>query len=159
MWGLEVRDIDLKNKVVIFRPNRWRQLKRSWSKRTVPLWPDLRNVLREYIGSRREGLLFPTRDGNMIRDIRSRLSAAAAMAKIDKHVTPNTFRHTFTASRLQTTDNGMPVSVWQVACELGHRDTKLIESTYGHLLKVRDRSTVVEYREAKVLQHRAARRA
>ena len=82
----------------------------------------------------------------MIRDIRSRLGAATAMAKIDKDVTPNTFRHTFTASRLQTTDNGMPV---QVACELGHRDTKLIESTYGHLLKVRDQPMVVEYREAR----------
>ena len=95
----------------------------------------------------------------MIRDFRSRLDAAVREAQIEKRVTPKTFRHTYTATRLQTTDNGMPVSIWQVACELGHRDTNLIERTYGHLLDVRDRDSVVEYREAKVLLHQRSRSA
>ncbi len=126
--GLEVEDIDFERGVVIFRRNQWRDLKRRWSRRTVPLWPD-------------------------------RLDTAVRKAKIEKRVTPKTFRHTYTAVRLQTTDNGKPVSVWQVACELGHGDTNLIERTYGHLLGVRDRSTVVRYGEAKVLPHRRTRPA
>ena len=157
--GLQVEDIDFDRGFVIFRPNQWRELKRRWSKRTVPLWPDLRSILRAYVADREEGLLFPSRDGRMIRDFRNRLDAAIKTAKISKRVTPKTFRHTYTATRLQTTDNGKPVSVWQVACELGHRDTNLIESTYGYLLNGRDRGTVVRYREAKVLPHQRSRSA
>lgn len=157
--GLEIEDIDFERGVVLFRKNQWRQLKRAWSKRTVPLWPALHAALGAYIGDRREGLLFPARDGKMIRDFRSRLDAAVRDAQIEKRVTPKTFRHTYTATRLQTTDNGMPVSIWHVACELGHRDTNLIERTYGHLLGVRDRDSVVEYREAKVLLHQRSRSA
>ena len=71
-------------------------------------------------------------------------------------MTPRTFRHSYTATRLQTTDNGKPVSVWQVASELGHRHIDLIESSYGHLLNTRDRASVVAYREAKVLNHQKA---
>ena len=36
--------------------------------------------------------------------------------------------------------------------ELGHRSIGLIESTYGHLLDVRHRSSVVEYRVAEVVR-------
>ena len=153
-----MQDIDFRHGVVWFRPNEWRRLKRPWSKRSVPLWPDLRNNLRVYIGDRSRGLLFPARNGKMTCDFRNRLEAAVQEAKINKRVTPKTFRHTYTAMRLQTTDNGKPVSVWQVACELGHRDTNLIERTYGHLLNTRDRASVVEYREAEVmpLRERAA---
>ncbi len=48
--------------------------------------------------------------------------------------------------RLQTTDNGAPVSLWTVKEELGHRSVGQIEQTYGHLLKRPDRSEVIEYR-------------
>ncbi len=36
--------------------------------------------------------------------------------------------------------------------ELGHRSISLIETTYGHLLDVRHRSPVVEYRVAEVVR-------
>jgi integrase len=152
--GLEVQDIDFDNGVVHFRPNRWRSLKRKWRKRLVPLWPDLRAVLAAHIGEREQGLLFPSKDGKMLTDWRARLETAVKAAKIEKHVTPYTLRHTYTAARLQTLDNGQPVSPWTVACELGHRDVNLIQRTYGHLLKTRHRSDSVEYREAKVLEHK-----
>ncbi len=35
--------------------------------------------------------------------------------------------------------------------ELGHSSIGLIEKTYGHLLNVRHRAEVVEYREADVI--------
>ncbi len=152
--GLEVEDIDFDGGTVRIRPNEWRRLKRPWRKRSVPLWPDLRGIHTEYIGERQNGLLFPSRDGRLLTDWRARLEAAVTAAKIEKHITPYALRHTYTAQRLQTIDNGLPVSVWTVACELGHRDVNLIQRTYGHLLGTRHRAPVVEYREAKVLEHR-----
>ena len=62
------------------------------------------------------------------------------------------FRHTYCAARLQTLDNGAPVSVYTVAKELGHGGDALVKRVYGHLGEVRHRADVVEYR---VKQHKA----
>jgi len=56
------------------------------------------------------------------------------------------FRHTYCAARLQTTDQGAPVSVFTVAQELGHGSEAMVKRVYGHLGQVRHRSEVVEYR-------------
>jgi integrase len=56
------------------------------------------------------------------------------------------FRHTYCAARLQTLDQGAPVSVYTVSRELGHGSQRMIEKIYGHLGNVRHRSEVVEYR-------------
>jgi integrase len=76
------------------------------------------------------------------------------LAGIEKDVTPKALRHTYTAQRLQTLDHGQPISIWTVVCELGHRDVNMVQDTYGHLMNTRHRATVVEYREAKVLEHK-----
>ncbi len=72
---------------------------------------------------------------------------------------PHTLRHTYTATRMQTLDHGAPVSPYTVMRELGHRDLKLIEDTYGHLQARRDRVPVVQYRETKVVDLYARRGA
>ena len=41
--------------------------------------------------------------------------------------------------------HGAPVSLWQVARELGHRSTQMIESRYGHPAHVTERQEVVEF--------------
>ena len=56
------------------------------------------------------------------------------------------FRHTYTSARLQTLDNGAPVSPFTVGKELGHGGTSMVERVYSHLGQVRHRSEVVEYR-------------
>ena len=56
------------------------------------------------------------------------------------------FRHTYCAARLQTLDNGAPVSEYTMARELGHGGFALVRRVYGHLGQVRHRSEVVEYR-------------
>lgn len=56
------------------------------------------------------------------------------------------FRHTFCAARLQTLDNGAPISPFTVGRELGHGGTSLVERVYGHLGTVRHRSEHLEYR-------------
>ena len=57
----------------------------------------------------------------------------------------HTFRHSYTAARIQTLDRGHPVPLFTVARELGHSATQLIEERYGHLVDVPNRSAVVEF--------------
>ena len=164
VFGLLVDDVDMKRGTVRFHRNEFRGLKSKWSRRTVPLWPQLRDVMERYLQERQvilgsyfasgvseSAILFPARDGGMLSDVRSRLARAFESAKITSTPKNHLFRHTYTAQRLQTLDEGHPVSVWTVACELGHRDTGLIERVYGHLMQTRDRRPVVEYREAEVM--------
>jgi integrase len=56
------------------------------------------------------------------------------------------FRHTYCSTRLQTLDQGAPVSQFTVARELGHGGDALVRRIYGHLGDIRHRSEVVEYR-------------
>lgn len=150
--GMEVRDIDFEHGEVRFRHNDWRLLKRNWHLRTVPLWPDLREILERYLSIwQPSGLLFPAPGGGMLGgDFRGSIGAALKRAEIDKHVTLHTFRHTYTAARLQTTENGMPVSPYTVMRELGHKGLGLIVDTYGHLMKRPHRGEYIEYRETPV---------
>ena len=162
VFGLEVGDIDFENARVHFRPNVYRGLKKPRHKRFVPLWPQLEGLLRQYIEGlgRESGLLFPSpTHGGMLGDVRWQLDMILERAKVTKHVTLHTCRHTFTAMRLQTLDHGQPVSPFTVMRELGHSSIGLIEKTYGHLLDVRHRAEVVEYREAKVVDLNQRKRA
>lgn len=157
--GLEVPDVDCTHGVVHIRENAWRRLKRTHHRRAVPLWSQLATILREYLAPSRRtsGLLFPSARGGMLRDLRGSLEAARQRAGIEKRVTFHTFRHTYTAARLQTLDHGAPVSPYTVMRELGHTNLALIEQTYGHLLAVRHRTATVAYRETRILPLRAER--
>jgi len=161
-FGLEVPDIDFENGQVHIRPNVWRGLKRLRHKRTVPLWPQLSEILEPYIANlgRETDLLFPSpTHGGMLDDVRWQLDMILKRATIAKPVSLHTFRHSFAAMRLQTMDHGQPVSPYTVMRELGHSSIGLIEKTYGHLLNVRHRAEVVEYREAEVVDLEKRRRA
>lgn len=154
VFGMLAEDVDVENQAVHLRPNRYRTLKRDSHRRWVPLWPQLREILEAYLEAHPrtpKGLLFPSPNGGMLSDIRGSLSKAVDGAKIEKRVTLHTFRHTYAAQRLQTTDHGAAVSPYTVMRELGHSSIKLIEDTYGHLTRTRHRSPVVEYREGEVV--------
>jgi integrase len=124
----------------------------------VPLWPQLRRILTPYLEGRPAGLLFPGPEKTPWRDLRGALAHLFTEANVAKphgkawHL----FRHTYTAMRLQTTDQGAPVSPWTVKAELGHGSLTLIETTYGHLLTVRHRRDRVEYRPALKLEREVA---
>lgn len=157
---MERADLDLDAGWVHVRANRWRGLKSRHSRRSVPLWPQLRQILEEYFARRGlvGALLFPSHRRRAERPylgLDGGLAAAVERAEIDKAVTLHTLRHTYTAHRLYTVEGGAPVSVWDVAVELGHRDTGMIESVYGHVLRDRDRrgtrGEAVRYEVAKVL--------
>lgn len=148
--GLELDDVSVTRKTVTFRPNEWRRLKTGTSHRTVPLWPQLEEVLERYVEKRgsKPGLLFPSdRTGGMIADFRKPLDAIAGRAGWKAgEIRTKRFRHTYTAARLQTLDRGHPISEFTVAREMGHGGFELVRRVYGHLGRARHRSEVVEYR-------------
>lgn len=88
----------------------------------------------------------------MLTDCRKLLDAVGARVGYQpRELNLHMFRHSYCAARLQTLDNGEPVSPYTVARELGHGGDTLVKRVYGHLGQVRHRSKVVEYR---VAQHR-----
>ncbi len=149
--GLELEDVSLDRGVVTFRPNAWRRLKTATSHRSVPLWPQLREILECHLAERPPGrLLFPnyhTGEEGLVTDWRKALDAVAVRAGWRPgEIRSKVFRHTYCAARLQTVDQGAPVSVYTVAREMGHGGEAMVRKVYGHLGQVRQRSAVVEYR-------------
>jgi integrase len=168
--GLAADDVSLDRRAITFRPNQWRRLKTRTSWRTIPLWPQLEEVLRAYLfggGAPAGPLLFPSpRLGaeHMLTDVRSMLDAVASLCGWKAgEIRTKMFRHTYTAARLQTADRVLvpgrrsddpesfqwvPVSEFTVGKELGHGGHSLVRRVYGHLGNVTHRSDVVEFRAA-----------
>lgn len=163
--GLDVEDVSFDRDRIHFRDNEHRRLKTSTSRRTVPLWPQLREILQRHVfggDAPTTGLLFPSRrTGGMIHDLRKTLDNIAPRAGYrEGELRTRLFRHTYCAARLQTFDGyrkvttgeekprlePIPVSRDTVAREMGHGGTQLVERVYGHLGEVRHRSEEVEYR-------------
>ena len=151
--GLEVGDVSFDRKTVTFRPNQWRRLKTTTSLRAVPLWPQLEAILRAYVFDADRPpsrLLFPsyrTGEETMLTDFRKLLDMVAVRAGWQPgEIRSRIFRHTYCAARLQTLDQGAPVSLFTVAKELGHGGEAMVRRVYGHLGQVRHRAEDVEYR-------------
>jgi integrase len=92
------------------------------------------------------------RTGKPVRDARGRI-------RLRGTVSAKMFRHSYCAARLQTLDQGAPVSLYTVSRELGHGSRDMVERVYSHLGTVRHRSETVEYRveqHAEVLHDRLA---
>jgi integrase len=185
--GLEVEDVSLDRHTIAFRPNQWRRLKTRGSARTVPLWPQLEELLRPYLDRRTTAevmedaparrLLFPAPfrgSERMLGDIQKSLDRAAIQAGFREPIMEGEaqrrdakdrllwrgtirskmFRHSYAAARLQTLDQGAPVSIYTVAQELGHDSETMVKRIYGHLGTIRHRAEVVEYR---IEQHQEAK--
>ena len=160
--GLEVDDVSFQRQTITFRPNGWRRLKTLTSHRSIRLWPQAEDILRAYFAEKeREGglgrLLFPSpvsRSESPITDFRKALDVVAGRCGWEKaEIRSKMFRHTYCSARLQTLDQGAPVSPFTVGKELGHGGTAMVERVYSHLGEVRHRSEVVEYQ---IEHHREA---
>ena len=161
--GLDVSDLLFDRRLIAFRPNRWRsgkQGKTTGATRMVPMWPQLEQVLREYLeGYHLElrlkfdpglSLLFPSvYTGGRIRDIRDLIDRVARRAGLPEGIyRSRAFRITYATARLQTTDRGAPIAQKTVEVELGHASGAMLQKVYGRLGTVRERGEVVEYRVA-----------
>ncbi len=150
--GLHVEDVSFERQTVTFRPRAGHRLKTRNAARVVPLWPQLAEILGEYLYGgatpRVEGLLFPGAvEGAAVVEPRYALDRVAERAGWEPgDVRFYALRHTYCAARLQTLDAGAPVSPWTVAREMGHGGRSLVDRIYGHLGTVRHRAEVVEYR-------------
>lgn len=172
--GLDVGDVNFARRLVHFRPNAHRGLKTQTSVRTVPLHPQLREILEAWISAgrppHRAGLLFPARHGGMVRDLRKSLDAIGALCGMEPGaLRTRSFRHTYCSARLQTVQRivrpgcdpstdpdpyeWVEVSRFQVQKEMGHGGAQLVDRIYGHAHRAPHRSEVVEYR---VERHREA---
>lgn len=167
--GLEVEDISFDRGLVRFRPNQHRELKTKTSHRTVPLWPQLRDILQPWLYDRptprTSGLLFTTPGGEMVGDLRKSFDDMAELCGFDeKEVRTRPFRHTYCSARLQTVNRILKpgkapdepdaweyveVSKFQVQKEMGHGGAQLVDRIYGHAQRNPYRSEVVEYRVEK----------
>jgi len=155
--GLLRTDVNFDRKTVTFRPNAFRRLKTEGSSRTVPLWPQLERSLRDYLAGPHAPtgeLLFPSLHRRvrgdtaerMLTDVRGALDRIAQVAGWEPgEIRSKMFRHTYCAARLQTLDQGAPVSIFTVSRELGHGAETLVKRVYGHLGTMRHRTEVVEY--------------
>ena len=164
--GLEIGDVNFERRTVTMRPNRWRRLKTQTSLRVVPLWPQLEEILRDYLNARTAGevladlpgspLLFPsfaTGGPAPVVNLRKVLDRVAVRAGWQRgEIRSKAFRHTYCAARLQTLDQGAPVGLFTVSRELGHGGDSLVRRIYGHLGEIRHRSEAMEFR---VEQHAA----
>lgn len=160
--GLRVSDISFDRRIIHIRPHRLRRrVKTRTSIRVVPLWPQLEQILREYVFNREAPLgelLFPGRKPKKrgeevpLGDFRKTLDRVAERAGWKAgEIRTKMFRHTYCAARLQTLDRGHPVALYTVSSELGHGSETMVRRVYAHLGEVRHRSKVVEFR---VEQHR-----
>lgn len=163
--GLDVEDVSFDRRKIRFRPNEHRGLKTSTSRRTVPIWPQLHEILQRHVfggSGPSAGLLFPSRrTGGMIHDLRKTLDKVAERCgRQEGEIRTRIFRHTYCAARLQTFDGyrvlgedeegneirePIPVSRYTVGKEMGHGGTQLVDRVYGHLGEIRQRRDVVEY--------------
>ncbi|MGK7313636.1 MAG: tyrosine-type recombinase/integrase [Candidatus Longimicrobiales bacterium M2_2A_002] len=136
--GLLIEDIDFERKRIRVRRNRFRRLKTKKSRRVIPLWPQLEAILRAYLAARgnpTKGVLFPSprKPGKPVRTIKRLVEELELRIEYDGDLTPKVFRHSYCAARLQTLDNGAPISTFKVSRELGHKDTSMVEDIYGHV--------------------------
>jgi integrase len=181
VYGVDLDDVSFERETVTIRPNHWRRLKTKGSARTIPLWPQLAEILRDYLkGPHRPtgDLLFPSFAGDgreaMLTDCRKLLNhltlrpglARTVTDKAGKPVTKGgwpvldfplrtkMFRHTYCAARLQTLDGDAPVAPFTASRELGHGSLAMVIKVYAHPGTVRHPARVVEFRAE---QHREAK--
>ena len=177
--GLAIRDIRFDLDTVTFQPHPWHKggrLKTEGAERTIPLWPQLREILEGYLAAYRQHLpgqvLFPSphltadRPLTDLRDLLDRVAvragllvpvldprtgkqsrtAAGQLVWAGQRIRTRVFRQTYCAARLQTLDHGRPVSLYTVAQELGHESEEMVRRVYGRLGKSRHRAEAPEFR-------------
>jgi integrase len=153
--GLRWADVDLKNAKVQVkqRADRYNAIgkpKSKAGKRTIPLGPDLVNILREWklaCPKGEAGLVFPTTKGvvgqhsNIVRTLK-RVVLAAGLKMPDgkpKYTGLHSLRHFYASWCInRKADGGLELPVKLVQARLGHATLAMTMDRYGHLFPSND---------------------
>jgi integrase len=143
--GLEKADVDLVENQIWFRSNATRQNvnKVRGTARRVPLWPQLRAILIDYLASPHAPRGLRLSDGKGCRRWLDSLGADLGWPL--KRVRLKVFRVTYASARVQTLDGGAPVSDWTVQQEMGHGSMRMLHEVYVRIGSSRQRREQVEY--------------
>lgn len=123
LCALEIGDVDLVGAVLNIR---WGKGKKD---RNVPIGNKLAIVLREWIGQRKKGWLFPGPKGRQLkpRTFQIRLAQLARAAKIQKATHPHLLRHSFATLLMRK-----KVNVLVIQKMLGHANVNTTQ-IYAHV--------------------------
>jgi len=153
--GLRWADVDLKNAKVQVkqRADRYNKIgkpKSKAGKRTIPLGPDLVNILREWklaCPKGEAGLVFPTAKGvvgqhaNIVRTFQ-RVVLTAGLKTLDgkpKYTGLHSLRHFYASWCInRKADGGLELPVKLVQARLGHATLAMTMDRYGHLFPSND---------------------
>jgi site-specific recombinase XerD len=119
------------------------------SDRTVPMHPQLREILLPYVTKlgRCSGPLFLTEAGTLVGDWRKTLDLVAARAGFrGAKIRTRIFRNSYITHRLACIDHGAPMEPYQVAREVGHSDLKMIMRVYARVQRLRVRLEEMAFR-------------
>jgi integrase len=143
--GLETADLDFLDGYVWFRPNATRRNvnKSLGTARRVPMWPQLRAILTEYLASPHVPSGPRLLDGGSCRSWMDRL--ARDLGWPSELVRLRVFRVTYASARVQTLDRGAPVSIWTVQQEMGHGSLEMLKDVYVRVGTIRRRGEDVAY--------------
>jgi integrase len=144
--GLEKADLDFIADQVWIRPNATRPNvnKARGTARVVPIWPQLRPILQEYLAGPHAPagprLFDPVEWWGWLNKIADDLGWQR------KRVRRRVFRVTYASARVQTLDGGAPISDWTVQQEMGHASLDMLKEIYVRIGSIRQRREHVEYR-------------
>lgn len=141
---LEIRDLDFEAELIDIRGT-----KTEGSDRTMPMHPQLREILYPYVQrlGRTGGYLFMTDADEPFGDWRKTLDAICARAGFPKGtVRTRMFRTSYITHRLACIDQGAPIEPYKVAREVGHNSLKMIMRIYGRVQRRRVRMTEFAFR-------------
>ena len=107
LLGLMVDDVDLHLNRIFVRPNAHRPLKTKRATRTAPIWPQLREILQEWMYGgetpRTSGLLFTAPGRGVVGDLRKSFDQMGELCGLEEaEVRTRRFRHTYCSARLAT---------------------------------------------------------
>lgn len=139
--GLCAEEIDLDAATMRIQDNEWRKLKTPDSNRTVDMPAEWVTIMRRHIAITKitKGLLFVGATGGMTGSLQTIFQRAVNLAQIERRITPKALRHTFATAMLNTYTRAVNGDFVQRSCllvaqMLGHTDSEMVRTTYGHLV-------------------------
>lgn len=143
-YRLRCNDVNLERRVLHVRGMEAGAGKTAHAERTITLASEFCDILAPFLATRALSsgdLVFPSPRGcdvplrNMRRAF-DRLPMPERLRAADGAIPPlrtRVLRHSYCAARLQTTVQGLPISPYTVARELGHQGLRMVLTVYAHL--------------------------